>query len=247
MILKLELDLQDIKEQYCFLKDLGSENESNYLKSLHSSAFSKVKNTKTTTSLAYLITFFAFKCEKFEIVSPKDEFGLVILDIGDKGIKEATENEINEALTSLLLECYKNEIDYEKALYQILNDYVNNRGVLDPVPTGNCDMPKLKDESQNAEMQSELSRFDKTYVTKNGMHETFNPITSSNYQKLRMVEQIGEFKNAQVKERALKAFKTLNNCEPTKEEAERAKMSDEKWDWDNTVYAKACAKHISVG
>lgn len=240
----VSLNLDEIKEQYCFLKDLGAQNESNYLKSLHASAFSKVKDTKTTTSLAYLIAFFAFRCKKFEVVSPKDEFGLVVLDISDKGTKEATENEINEALTSLLLECYKNEIYYEKALYQILNDYVNNRGVLDPVPTGNCDMPKIESKG-STEPSSEISQFNKTYLAKNGMHETYNPFTASNYQKLRMVEQIGEFKNAQVKERALKAFKIVHNCEPTKDEAERFK--DRNFDFDNTVYTKASAKHIRVG
>ena len=237
----LNFDLQKAKDEYACFANTKLENFGH----LHALAFSK--NENGLKALAKLLIFFALRCKEYKIIAPKDEYGLVILDIFDaleKGL-EPSNDEICKAITSLLLECIKLGANYEKIMYLELREYVSEIESLN--------FKAMKSEYENAKVAKKedekiegVEAFDKTYKAKNGMCETYNPFTSSNFQKLRVAEQIGEFKNKQVKERAIKAFKMLNNCEPTKEESEKAEITDNYIPRDSKIYTHANARILSV-
>lgn len=239
----LNFDLQKTKEEYACFNNIA--NEAEYISSLHSLAFSK--NADGLKAIAKLLIFFALKCKEFKIVAPKDEYGLIILSIKDAYEKrlEPSNDEICEAITSLLLECLKLGADYEKIMYLELREYVSSIDSLNfKAMNSEYELPKVaKKEDEKIES---IEALNKSYVTKNGMYETYNPLTASNFQKLRIAEEIGEFKNSQVKERAIKAFKALNNCEPTKDEKEKAEFTDNYVSGDSRVYTRANSRILNV-
>lgn len=239
----LSFNLQKAKDEYACFDNITDNAE--YINSLHSLAFSK--DVKGLKAIAKLLIFFALKCKEFRVVAPKDEYGLIILGIKDTYEKrlEPSNDEICEAITSLLLECIKLSADYEKIMYLELREYISNIDSLNfKAMNSEYELPKTaKKEDERIEG---IEAFDKSYVTKSGMCETYNPLTASNFQKLRVAEQIGEFKNAQVKERAIKAFKMLNNCEPTKDEKEKAEFTDNYVSRDSRVYNSANSRILNV-
>lgn len=206
---QLSFDLQHIKQEYEFLKEYGANNPSEYLKGIHSQAFCKTSDC--SRALAYLLVFLSYRCNEFKILAPKDEFGIVILDIADlyAQSKEPTQEQINEAITAILLEFYSQGVFYDKALYQILCDYVSNPTENSPKRSAKecgVEMPKLKDDNNDEN----------------------TPKPQSNYVKLNDAIAKGEFKNKQVRDRAVAVYKLLHNCEPTKKDLEMTPSEEDK-------------------
>lgn len=226
----LSLDLQTIKQEYFFLADYGKDMQGTYITNLHPQAFAK-KDT-AVLPLTYLLAFFVFRCDKFTPITPKDEFGMVLLDIADLYAqnKTPTQEQISEAITAILLEFVRFNADYNKAFYSILCDFVS--------------MP-----SENSPQRSSVERG----IIPNAKTADDNPTQKpkSNYTKLNEAIKHGEFKNKQVRDRAVAVYKYLHNCEPTEDDLKMQpseemieQMSEMPFDLTPRQYAREIASGI---
>lgn len=203
----LSLDLKHIKQEYFFLADYGKDMQGTYITNLHPQAFAK-KDT-AVLPLTYLLAFFVFRCENFAPITPKDEFGMVLLDIADLYAqdKTPTQEQVNEAITAILLEFVRFNADYNKAFYSILCDFVSQP-------------------SENSPQRSSVERGIIPNAKK--ADDENKPKPKSNYTKLNEAIEKGEFKNKQVRDRAVAVYKLLHNCEPTADDLKMQPSEEDK-------------------
>lgn len=195
----LDINLDDIRNEYGFVSHYGLNNPHEYLNALHLKAFCKNREDRDCClSLACLLVFFAFKCKEFSLSVPKNEYGTAILDIADlyKEGKEPSQEQYNEAITSILLEFHTQGFKVKESLYLITLDYTSHPDIESPsLSTGFCSYDdQSSTDKQSAKEKSMGGAYAKHKILSNAIKK-------------------GEFKNKQVRDRAIKAFTMLNYCE----------------------------------
>lgn len=233
-----EVDLAFIKDQFQHHSAISDDTGAyNFITHWYFKAFGNDSNNdgtrqyllKKSKGLIQLLVFFAYRCEAYEFAIPKEHttMGVYILDIADKFAKEGasaiTQREICECLSLILLECHQHNI-YINMLVGVLNrEYISGMAENEEIGLNIDDMnyQKQKETMQN-EMRNhalnhseERERWEsdpknqKFYINDKGQKIHYNPFKENDEEKLQRLQNTGTYKNAQVRERAVEAFKYM--------------------------------------